>query len=235
MLFDLDFSDDIQKAIYLNLYEWRDLRVVRRLIEPGQTVVDIGANVGFYTLQFARLVGAGGEVHAFEPVAANRERLARNVALNNFVARVAINPEAVSANSGSADLSTTPARNSGWARIGDGGTVVPTVAIDDYLDGKGIERVHFLKCDIEGHELAMLKGAARLLKAGRIDRVMIEYAGHSLNPRGHSVREYVDLFDDYGYRPRLLNLDRVASARSGVPAVDGDTYNLLFERTAIGP
>ena len=102
--FDLDLSDDIQKAIYLNLYEWRDLRAVRPLIEPGQTIVDLGANMGFYTLQFARSVGPAGHVHAFEPLERNRAKLFRNVALNGFEDRVTINPEAVSERTGTADF-----------------------------------------------------------------------------------------------------------------------------------
>ena len=94
--------------------------------------------------------------------------------------------------------------------------------------------MHFLKCDIEGHEFYMLRGAARALAGGRIDRVMIEYSGHTLDALGHSVREYLDLFDGYGYGPRLLGLERIAKARAGLPPRERDTYNLLFERRPSG-
>ncbi len=228
LLYDLDFADHIQQSIWLNIYEWRDWMMVRTLVKRGYVVLDIGANVGFYTMQFARLVGPTGRIHAFEPLLKNRARLHINVELNRFGDRVVINEEAVSATTGTANLSSSPDRNSGFAKIVPSGDPVPTVSVDDYLDRNGIDRVHFLKCDIEGHEPEMLKGATRSLDAGRIEWVMIEHNGQNLGPAGHSIRSILKTFRGYGYSAVGMNLDRVYAADT--LGVDPDTYNLLFNR-----
>jgi FkbM family methyltransferase len=228
LLYELDFADNIQQTIWLNIYEWRDWLAIRNLIRPGHVAFDIGANIGFYTMQFARLVGPTGRVHAFEPLLENRVRLQLNIELNGLGDRIVVNREAVSATTGSANLSSTPDRNSGFAKIVPDGEPVPTISVVDYLAKNGIDLVHFLKCDIEGHEPEMLKGAARSLGAGRIEWVMIEHNGRNLGPAGHTLRSVIETFAGYGYAPVVLSMDRVSAAAS--LGADPDTYNLLFHR-----
>ncbi|MDQ3242738.1 MAG: FkbM family methyltransferase [Gemmatimonadota bacterium] len=67
------------------IYEPAETALVQQLVGPGSTVLDIGANIGYYTLQFAELVGASGRVIAFEPDPANFELLARNTQLNGYL------------------------------------------------------------------------------------------------------------------------------------------------------
>ncbi len=82
VLFDIDFKDDIQKYVYLNLYENREADILKKYIKPGDYCIDIGANIGYYSLHMAKAVGAMGKVFAFEPDPSNLERLDRNISLN---------------------------------------------------------------------------------------------------------------------------------------------------------
>jgi FkbM family methyltransferase len=234
-LFDLDFSDNLQRDIYLNLFERAETRLFERYIRAGDVCVDVGANVGYFTLWMARLVGERGMVHAFEPDEKNHAKLMRNIELNGLGNRVKVNKVALSNKSGVAKFALTAQENSGWGHIVDdqsaeGSSQVQTSTFDAYVNSTGIGAIGFLKCDIETHEFQFLEGAEATLSKRLINFVIIEYAGIVLNKMGHCVQEYVDLFARHGYQPIEINLDRVAAAGRGVRATDDDTYNLLFAR-----
>lgn len=134
---------------------------------PGATVLDIGANVGAYTLLFAGWVGASGRVYAFEPAAASRAGLERHLSINGLSERVTVRPEAVSETSGSAaflDAGTHGDNRLVPAATADT-TTVPSVSIDDFCAANGIAP-DIIKIDIEGAELSALRGARRTI-AGR--------------------------------------------------------------------
>ena len=80
MLLDLD--DYVQRKIWYRSFEPVTARALRRLLRPGDVALDVGANVGFYTLLFASRVGPSGTVHAFEPV--NGEKLEANLELSGL-------------------------------------------------------------------------------------------------------------------------------------------------------
>jgi len=232
MLFDIDFADGIQRDIFFNLYERRECQLIRRHIKPGDTCFDIGANVGFYATQFSTLVANSGKVHVFEPDGRNVQKLRRNLELNHLQDRVTVNQTAVSSQTGVASFSLTSPENTGWGRItSDSGiqTIeVPTVTLDDYVKANGIEKIDFMKIDIEGHEFGLFEGARNCFQRKIPRKVLIEYCGYTLDRQGRSVTEYLDFFARYGYQPIELNLDRVADARNGHARNDFATYDLLF-------
>lgn len=144
-----------------------ELTFLDRLLRPGDVVADAGANFGIYTVIAAKLVGADGRVLAFEPNAGVMPVLRRNVELNGFT-NVRLFQEALSDSEGRvqlyhyADLGPV-----GYAiapgETGDKGSeTVTTVSLDAALQREELTRVDFLKLDIEGAELAALRGAKEL-------------------------------------------------------------------------
>ena len=133
-------------------------------VAPGSTVLDVGANVGAYTLLFATWAGASGRVVAFEPATASREGLVRHLALNGLASRVSVRSEAVSDATGT--LMFRNAGTHGDNRIVPGpaadATATPSITIDDLCDRERLAP-DVIKIDIEGSELAALRGARRTI------------------------------------------------------------------------
>lgn len=146
-----------------NAEEYADLK---RHTRAGATVLDIGANVGSYTLLFARWVGDAGHVYAFEPAAESRAGLERHVSLNGLQARVTVRPEAVTDRSGEAPFIDDGTH--GDNRLVPGATsetrTVPALSIDDFCEASRLAP-DVIKIDIEGAELDALRGAQRTIAA----------------------------------------------------------------------
>lgn len=138
-----------------------------RCIRRGETVVDCGANVGYFTLIFARCVGAGGRVFAFEPEPDNFRLLARNIARNGYRNVTAVQ-RALSREEGVAPLALA-ADNLGDHRLGpmqeERPTInVPVTTLDASVAARA-GRIDFLKLDVQGREPAVLDGAREVLAA----------------------------------------------------------------------
>jgi FkbM family methyltransferase len=137
-------------------YEW----IKARGIAPGDVVVDCGANHGFSTTLFSRWTGPLGTVHAFEPYPPNLEILRTNLELNR-VDNVRVHPIALGAENGAVNLSVhSNATIQRELKPNEPSETVPLRRLDDEL---GETRVDFIKVDVEGFELELLKGAQRIL------------------------------------------------------------------------
>ena len=132
---------------------------------PGKTVVDVGAHMGFDTLHFARLVGEGGRVHAFEPDPANGRKLRRNCELNSLQ-QVTVHPYAVSDHRGTARFVAEGTTTSHITTAADSaGVEVQTVTLDETLAPAGsVASIDLIKVDVEGFECEVLQGSTRILR-----------------------------------------------------------------------
>jgi FkbM family methyltransferase len=139
---------------------------LKRHTRPGATVLDVGANVGSYTLLFAGWVGEAGHVYAFEPAAASRAGLERHLTINGLSRRVTVRPEAISDRSGSAPF--LDAGTHGDNRLVPAATAgtrsVPSLTIDEFCGASGLSP-DVIKIDVEGAELPALRGARRTIAA----------------------------------------------------------------------
>ena len=140
------------------------------------TIFDIGANIGYYAVQFARVACPPATVHAFEPVSAQAALLRENVGLNRLH-NVVINQAAVSDRAGAQRIYVAAGSNTGQsslARVSPHSEQVDTVTVDEYCASRSIARIDLVKIDVEGHELQVLKGMAGMLRDGRVARVCTE-------------------------------------------------------------
>ena len=196
--FELDLRQSLHRAVYLNLFSTELRRVVLPLLRPGDVVVDVGANFGFWSLQAAHL---GCRVVAVEPIAATRALLAANAARNGLGERVEIVAAALSERAGTLTVAV-PAGESGQASVHpeEGAAVerfdVAATTLDELL---GDRHARLVKIDVEGHEAAVLRGGRRVLGSGQVDFVLLELAGVTLDRGGSSAGELIDLLTASGY------------------------------------
>lgn len=143
---------------------------LRLLITPGMTVFDIGANVGFFSMIAARLVGPGGRVVAFEPLAENAALIARNAALNAF-GNVTVRQEAIGSADSRQEFLTSEVAS--WGRLASapappaqqvGRIQVPVRTLDSLLEHHEVPPPAFIKIDVEGAETEVLAGARGVLQ-----------------------------------------------------------------------
>jgi FkbM family methyltransferase len=208
----VDLSDHV---IGLNIvrghYERDEIAFVRRILKPGDTAIDVGAHIGFFTMQMAAMVGPTGRVYAFEPFDANADLLERSIAENRFGDRVVFKRSAVGAAQGSATL-TFPVEtlNSGGAYLLREGTAplsgnlkkqVPLVALDDIEVRRP---VRFIKMDVEGAEPQVIRGAVRLLKEDRPAILSELHPTQLERASGVSPNEFLDQLRAIGYRAQDL-------------------------------
>ncbi|MDQ3677162.1 MAG: FkbM family methyltransferase [Actinomycetota bacterium] len=187
---------------------------LRRTVPPGGVVYDVGANVGFFTVLAARLVGDAGHVVAFEPIAA-AANLAREAALRSDLAdRVEVRTDAVGARSGTARMCSVAAGGiwSHMSTVRDPHPLtieevdVPLVSLDDVI-AAGAPAPDVVKLDVEGAEGDVLRGAQRLLAE---HRPIIVCELHDTND------EVADLLEAAGYV--LEALDGATPVRQAGPS-----------------
>ncbi len=139
------------------------LKTIRR----GQTVLDLGANRGFFAYLFAALTGSKGKVHCFEPIPENLKSLKPNVSIFPWVD---IHPFAVGDKKSEAEMHYSKnelekaALQPETMRDCDTTVKVNLVTLDEYMKEVSKAPIHFIKCDVEGHELKALKGMSSLLR-----------------------------------------------------------------------
>jgi len=156
--------------IVLEQEDWfeDEIRFVRRWLKPGMRAMDVGANVGVYTVAMARAVGGSGHVWAFEPTPATAECLQHSLDANEFD-NVTLVRAAVSERAGSMDFSLSRhAEENAAARMGGVSEEVLRVAavtLDQMAADRGCTNIDLVKLDVEGHEFEVIRGAAAFLRA----------------------------------------------------------------------
>jgi FkbM family methyltransferase len=144
--------------------------ILTERLRPGMVFYDLGANIGLFSLIAANMVGSGGRVFSFEPDAFVAERLQRNIARNNF-ANVTVVQKGVWSKTSTVNFvaadANSPDRGTGrfTTAESDGSSQLNCVSLDDFSAAHPAPDA--IKCDVEGAELEVLRGAERLIRARR--------------------------------------------------------------------
>ena len=186
-------------------------RLIERELKRGEVFVDIGANLGFFTMLGSRIVGDAGEVIAFEPNPLNLQLIYASI-LRNAADNVRIHPFAASDTSGILRFLTVGS-NGGLINNDDErdtSMLVQAVILDEFL--KDERRIDFIKLDIEGHEASALKGMAGLIDRHR-PKIVTEFNPWAMrvNQSG-APEEYLGLLFNLKYRITAIkeNGERIA-------------------------
>ena len=200
-------DESVGRALhFLREFEPQESAFMFDCVRASDICMDVGANVGFYTLGFAKRATRGA-VHCFEPVPLNYHVLSLNVLVNGL-SNVVTNKCAVGDVNGEMDFCI--AQDAAFSSLVDTGrnaivatTKTPLVKLDSYCSGRGVPRIDVLKVDVEGAEPAVLRGATALLAdPGRRPRlIMLELFEPMLRQFGCTIRDVEELMRSYGYRP----------------------------------
>jgi FkbM family methyltransferase len=198
---------DVGKGICSGSYEPGVTSVIRQLLKPGMSFLDVGANIGYYTMLGAALVGPHGSVTAIEPNEKNVRLLIASKTKNGFK-QITIIPCAVGQDIGVAGLSaihsngsTTPIAELDETQISNV-MLVPQLCLDDIVPSE--RGINVIKIDIEGREYQALSGASKLLLARR-PVIVSEFSPQLL--AGTSGAEYLSWLVDMGYVLQVINQD----------------------------
>jgi FkbM family methyltransferase len=209
--FNHHFSGDISQCTYVDArYEPNEMYAMSKLIGPGMCVVDVGANEGIFTLMAAKLVGANGTVHAFEPSPRERDRLLANLAVNRL-SNVKLHAEALGRAAGTAVLQVAGAEHPGHNTIGgfayaetaEYALEVQVTTLDEIAETDKLTRLDLLKIDVEGSETATLQGAEAALRKFR-PVIVAEAQEASLRQLGSSVSELLELLRELDYEVKVF-------------------------------
>lgn len=187
--------------------EGRTAEVFDRLLAPGRVVLDVGANVGYYSLTAAARVGASGRVIAFEPGPTVARRLRENAELNGL-ANLTVVQAAVADAPGTHRFQL--AEDSEGSSLYEGaadavGTVeVAVTTLDREVSERGLTRVDLVKIDAEGAEVGVLRGARRLLSGADAPALVVEANPVTLKAAGESMESLRAELEDLGYRIEVI-------------------------------
>jgi FkbM family methyltransferase len=216
----LPHGESVRLAAAYRQVGWNadEYEAFRAVVKPGATVLDVGANLGGYTVLFAQWVGPAGRVHAFEPAPGTREGLTRHVLLNGMRERVVVHGEAVSATEGIAHFKAVGIQGDNRLVV-DGGSDaidVRTTSIDAFCRRHSV-RPALIKVDVEGAELAALQGARATIAALGYDlELFVEIHPHLWADFGYSRSDLESELERQGLRAERLDGHRDVWSIAGV-------------------
>jgi FkbM family methyltransferase len=190
--------------------------LIERILQPGMTVIDVGANHGMFSLEAAHLIGGSGLIHAFEPTPSTRELLLNNLAANG-ISSVTVFPSALGETPGTArlrihkemsGLNTLASMDVTWNRqklVADQIIEVPVMTLDAHSQDERLEFIDFLKIDVEGFELGVIRGARTLLREKRINLILLEIGDVTCATAGVEPIELLNELESHGYRLHSIN------------------------------
>ena len=213
-------SQRIERLMWAGAYEREVLTLMKRVLRPSMTVMDIGANIGYIAAIAAALVGAGGEVHAFEPNSSSYPCLVQN--LNPFSHAYA-HQMAISDTQGTLPLYLGGnSAEDGWASLLEGCAFergpeprdkqrvvqVEVTSIDAFVSRSIARRVDLIKIDIEGNELHALRGALQTIERDH-PVIIAELNSWCLARDGVQPADVVQFLRDLGYLVRQLDSENI--------------------------
>ncbi len=173
----ISFNRTFQAYMVKEGWEVETTRLFKSMAKEGDTIVDIGANIGYYTLLSSRIVGDKGKVYAFEPDPTNYSILTKNIALNKYT-NIETVQKAVSDKNEKLKLylndSDVGAHTIYHSNISKKFVEVDSVRLDDYFKGKEIP-INIIKMDIEGAEMAALSGMTNIIKMNKGLKIFAEF------------------------------------------------------------
>jgi len=219
-----DVRETFQSYALNKIHEEATTDLFKKTVKEGDVIVDLGANIGYFTLLAAKLTGKKGRVYAFEPEPRNYNYLVKNIGLNNYD-NVSAFQKAVSDRKGKTRLFICP-YDTGHHTINqpDGieayrqgrkgevnGVEIETLALDEYFKDKE-KRIDVIKIDVEGAEALAISGMKEILKNNENIKIFLEFFPLLIIKMNSSPEGFIDkLIEDYRFSIFIIPDDYDAS------------------------
>lgn len=198
---DLGFSSHMLMSGFWEM--WVTEAIIPR-VRPGIHAVDCGANLGYFTLIMADLVGEAGHVDAFEPNPTIAAKLAKTIEVNGFLARTTVHQAALSDSCGEALLHVPPREpknaylHPSAARAEDVSVTIPTLRLDQLANA---DKIDLIKIDVEGAEESLWTGMEGILEGSRPLTIILEFTAARYPDAG----DFLDRILSYGFSSELID------------------------------
>lgn len=230
----LDHRIRATRLMAYGIYERSDLMELSKLIPSGGTVIDLGANVGYCTARFAEIVGAEGKVFSFEPSPTCLDNL-RKLESSSRSGVIQIVPKGAAESTRTTTYYETERTIShGYGRLDDRPSdrhtvtreeTVEVTSVDDFCRQENIDRVDFIKIDVEGAEVPVLTGMSETFAAGKRPLLLLEMTGGESNKAENAA--IAGILEPLGYSSFLL--DQGLKAVNVSEISDGFHGNILWK------
>lgn len=213
-----------------------EINLLRQIVPPGATVLDIGANIGFYAKLLSTMVGQNGKVYCFEPDSTNFKYLQKNTRgiknIQQFNCAVSDKSDTIKVYKSkllNVDHRTYPVNNY------DSIEEIKALSIDELIADKTIAKVDVIKIDIQGYELTAFKGMVNLLSSNNNLKIVAEYWPHGFKRAGVSAIAFYDFFDTLGYRFSIIDNKQLVPVSRQFIVDNNDkpfefSFNVLIEK-----
>ncbi len=247
----LDNKDSLNLAWY-RIYDPFETHLMTSLIKPGDVVADLGANIGYYTLIFSKLVGNNGKIFAFEPGSSNFNILIKNIKINGYSKIVVTEKKAISNIDDKEIILYLDDDNHGMNRIYKANDlvnekykqeVVKTIRLDTYFENNyDCQKIDFIKMDLEGSEYGALTGMQNISRnpLNKNLKMLVEFHPTSIIEYGKEPKQVLELL--YSYNFDIWDLDKIKKNKTKISLnnesilnefirkADKYTTNLLCEK-----
>jgi FkbM family methyltransferase len=207
MLLNLNDTGISQELFFTGVHEPESTKQFKKELKPGMTIFELGANIGYYALIGAKIVGPKGKIIAFEPSPVNMRSFKANVALNNIEKIVDTYQMGIGDKTGKMLFNLVNKGNmSSFYNRNDGDGIktlksieVDVISVDDFLLDKQI-KIDYMRMDVEGYEYEIFQGMKKFLYTEYAPTAFfIEVHSELLNNNGHSCKEFVLMLNTFGY------------------------------------
>lgn len=210
----LNPADHIQADLFwLGEYESWDSFHIRRLLPRECTLFDVGANFGYYSLSICRILSGNCRIYAFEPSSLSYERLSRNIRMNSLQDHIHAYRIALCDFSGTGYVLEWPGNSGGDAiALAGGDEPVALTTLDEFCQSEKVNKIDFIKIDVEGFEERVLRGAENSIHQFR-PVMLVELNPPTLRRQNSSVESLVDRLKSHHYRLCVANRRRLEPLR----------------------
>ena len=232
----LDPDDYFSGLLIRNgIFEAPESELVSRLVRQGDTCIDAGSHIGYYTCLLARLVGETGRVYAFDANPQACETANRNLSLNGLTCAEVFHT-ALSDHEGSLPFHISSDEQTGLSSVGSIPTSkqtiqVPCGRLETFLQNRGIEHIRLLKIDVEGSEEMVLRGLGRFLTSHATDLILVELYDERLQVMNTCTEKVKEILQSASYR--AWTYDNASGWRLASEVHSRGDCNFLFVSPAI--